>query len=162
MCRSTIAHHRLPASFVLAALGLSVILVSCADHVDGAVRLRLRVILETSDGLPVPAAKVWVKARHPGLRKQPHVLEQPICVTDGTGVCSAVIAYRFGFASWPWRRFLPGLKRAESGRTSPDLFELTAEKDDLRVPLGFLPALTSAELYGYEEVVFQIKAPGLR
>ena len=116
--------------------------------------MRLRVIVESHEGLPVPAAKVWLRDLHPGLRRQPGILQQPACLTDETGACSAVIEYKFGFASWPWQRYLSGLKRTERGYTSPERFELTAEKNGQKMQLGFLPPLTGAQVLGFEEVDF--------
>ena len=153
--RDWLSQRPFQLTFKLATLLLVAVLgASCADYVDAAVRLRLRVIVKSSEGRPVPSVKVWLKDFHPGLHKQPQVLQQPACITNEGGSCSAVIEYRFGFTSWPWRHYNSGPSRTELGYTLRDRFELTAETNGRRVPLGFLPPLTGAQVQGFEEVDF--------
>jgi len=125
---------------------------SCSDHVDTSVRLKLQVILESPEGYPVAFAQVWLADHHRGLGTQPEILRRPVCTTDESGGCSAVIEYAFEFSDWFWRRVVSKPSGSEPGYTPPNRFEFSVATDGKKVPIGFLPPLNGAQLQGLETI----------
>lgn len=137
------------------ALLLPSLLASCADHADSVVRLKLRLHVESSAGLPEPAVAVWLKDYHPGLREQPKALQKPVCVTSAAGECEANLRYGFGYSAWPW------LQRLRRRLSRGERFEVLVLKENVSLARQFLPELTGSQITGFEEVRIDVRLPPL-
>jgi hypothetical protein len=114
----------------LTGASLAIAFVGCCPLARVLMMVRMEARIEHADGTPARAVALWYvdRALKPGERTPQR--KEPVCRTDSTGSCTAVLTYHYCEWVCPWDE---PPQPEYAGR-----FEIVTTQNGMRQSLGFL------------------------
>lgn len=133
---------------------LLLLFVSCGYSVNVQLRIRLRVLVVSSEGRPVGGAELWLKDRNFASGEGPAVLQRPLGVTSSSGFWSKPLAYGYCYSAPFWE---PYLKLRSPSST---VLSLEARRGGRLLAQKPIPPLTKRQIGGYDPVDLTVRLEG--
>lgn len=127
------------------------VVTACADHVDARVELDLRIHVAMMSGDSAGGLSVYLKDLDPHLKRQPVILQRPICQTAEDGTCQARVSYSYGYSKRQWLTRLYGAERSAAS------FEVRLERSNNVIFREAIPHVDGSQIAGVSPLELTLK-----